>query len=159
MNLIYVGLIAIVGAMVSRHNKFIEKARPYRDLIADYSTKHDVSPYVLASLFWQESRFDPGAVGGSGEIGLGQISQIAAVDLGLEHIDLRDNVPLQIESSACFLKKMTDAAGDIYNGLRAYNAGLAGSQVSPTQSSGYALSILGNALVDWVYMKMAHAKA
>jgi soluble lytic murein transglycosylase len=41
---------------------------------------HDVPPGLVASMIWKESRFDPGALGNAGEIGLMQVTEGAAAD-------------------------------------------------------------------------------
>ena len=54
------------------------RERRYDDLIADVARRYSVDPALVKAVVWRESRFDPGARGRAGEIGLMQIGELAA---------------------------------------------------------------------------------
>lgn len=56
----------------------------YDPLIHAVSTANKLDPMLVKAVVWRESRFDPRKLGGAGERGLMQVSEIAAQDWALE---------------------------------------------------------------------------
>lgn len=52
----------------------------YDTLIRDVAKKHELDPMLVKAVVWRESRFQPGKVGGHGERGLMQVTEVAAAD-------------------------------------------------------------------------------
>jgi soluble lytic murein transglycosylase-like protein len=84
------------------------------------SAAANVSPTLLASLVWQESRWNPQAVSRKGAIGLAQLMPGTARDLGVN-----PNDPLQnLVGGARYLRQLLDQFdGNVEKALAAYNAG------------------------------------
>lgn len=149
-------IVAMIIAIeeLARHADFAAKARPYRDSIKRHAKAAGVPAPVLAALIWQESRFNPSAVGTSGERGLGQLLPGAASDIGASWSELSDsqNIEAQVSAAARFLAlQIHRSGGDLFHGLRAYNGGAAGAKKNPGLSASYATSILGNSALDFIY--------
>ena len=56
----------------------------YDTLIASVASSHELDPMLVKAVVWRESRFDPKKLGGAGERGLMQVSEIAARDWAME---------------------------------------------------------------------------
>ncbi|MFV0415808.1 MAG: lytic transglycosylase domain-containing protein [Chthoniobacterales bacterium] len=86
--LILLGLGVIFGILLMTGDPFYsfsEKApgSTYNDfdsLIENAARQYDLEPELIKALIWQESRFDPAAVGKAGERGLMQVMEPAASD-------------------------------------------------------------------------------
>jgi peptidoglycan lytic transglycosylase len=57
----------------------------YDQLIHAVSAANELDPMLVKAVVWQESRFDPQKLGGAGERGLMQVSEIAAREWAEEH--------------------------------------------------------------------------
>ncbi len=57
----------------------------YDPLIHAVSTANKLDPMLVKAVVWRESRFDPRKLGGAGERGLMQVSEIAAQDWAQEN--------------------------------------------------------------------------
>ena len=57
----------------------------YDRLIHAIATANKLDPMLVKAVVWRESRFDPQKLGGAGERGLMQVSEIAARDWAQEH--------------------------------------------------------------------------
>jgi soluble lytic murein transglycosylase len=57
----------------------------YDRLIHAISTANELDPMLVKAVVWRESRFDPQKLGGAGERGLMQVSEIAARDWAQEN--------------------------------------------------------------------------
>ena len=80
----------------------------------------NVSPTLLASLVWQESRWNPQAVSPKGAIGLAQLMPATARDLGVNPSDPTQN----LVGGARYLRQLLDSFdGNVEKALAAYNAG------------------------------------
>lgn len=65
-------MIAIgLGALYWRFHRF-------DGAIRDASAAYGVDPALIRAIIWRESRFDPGALGKAGEVGLMQVTPVAA---------------------------------------------------------------------------------
>jgi len=148
-----IGIVAgILGAVLVNHRKFVEAAGQWRGAIDLAGKKYNINKHILASLIWTESRFNPAAVSSAGAVGLTQIRSVAAQDLNIVFSSIVNNPGLQIDAGAAFLRMQIDrSGGDLYTGLRSYNAGAAGAAQNAMLAAGYALEIMQGALVDWLY--------
>jgi hypothetical protein len=112
----------------------------------------------FARVIWQESRFQPGAVGprtrsGERAQGIAQFMPRTALDRGL--LDPFD--PIQaLPKSAEFLNELRTEFGNLGLAAAAYNAGpqrvrdyLAGQGQMPDETRTYVFAITGAALDDW----------
>ena len=80
----------------------------------------NISPTLLASLVWQESRWNAQAVSRKGAIGLTQLMPGTARDLGVNPADPVAN----LLGGARYLRQLLDQFdGNVENALAAYNAG------------------------------------
>lgn len=99
------------------------KGVPFQNEINQAAYKYGISPALLAAMIKKESEFDPEAIGKAGEIGLGQIMEITAGDLGLSQEDLRDPEK-NIDGSARYLaQQLREFNYDTTKALAAYNWG------------------------------------
>jgi soluble lytic murein transglycosylase len=57
----------------------------YDQLIHAVSSANELDPMLVKAVVWRESRFDPQKLGGAGERGLMQVSEIAAQDWAQEN--------------------------------------------------------------------------
>lgn len=148
-----VGIVAgLLGAILVNHHKFVEAARQWRGAIDRAGKKYNINKHILASLIWTESRFNPAAVSSAGAVGLTQIRSVAAQDLKISFGSIVNNPELQVDAGAAFLRMQIDrSGGDLYTGLRSYNAGAAGAAQNALLAAGYAVEIMQGALVDWLY--------
>lgn len=104
---------------------------------------------LLASVVAQESGGDKDARGSSGEIGLMQMKPIAQQDIYQNNMTSRKDVAQngwdQIQDGAAFLKLQLKRAGNIYDALRAYNQGYAGSKYDRSKGAAYAKQVINRA--------------
>lgn len=68
-------------------HEWISPARfqQYDQLIRAVSSANELDPMLVKAVVWRESRFDPRMLGGAGERGLMQVSEIAARDWAREN--------------------------------------------------------------------------
>jgi len=118
---------------------------PYMTEIDAAARAGNVDPRLLAGLVRQESNFRPGAVSGSGAIGLGQLMPGTAQELGVNPRDIQQN----LLGAARYLRRMIDMFGSVEAGLRAYNQGPGAQQRTPAgnsrESREYPGLVLGHA--------------
>lgn len=80
----------------------------------------NISPTLLASLVWQESRWNPRALSPKGAMGLAQLMPGTARDLGVNAADPVAN----LVGGARYLRQLLDQFdGNVEKALAAYNAG------------------------------------
>jgi Transglycosylase SLT domain len=119
-------------------------------LVYDISLDEKLEPELIFNIIWQESRFNPNAIGKIGEIGLMQIRYGTAlcVDPGATPKKLHDpayNIRIGIKH---LKDQLHFYRGDTRLALLAYNRGrgkinsLLGAGINP--ANGYAARILGN---------------
>ena len=153
LGLIGIGAVtAVVYRAVRGHLDFVQAAAPHRALIHYSADRHGVSPWVLAAILWKESRFDPGAVGSAGEVGMGQFKEIAARDVDVSFSDLKNNPALQIDAAAALLRLNAERLdGDVLASVRSYNVGIGAARSDSTAGAAYATDVFTDAFVDWLY--------
>lgn len=89
-------------------------------LLADAASRYAISPNLLTSVAWRESRFQVNAVSPKGAVGVMQLMDGTARDLGVNRYDLSQN----ILGGATYLRQMIDLyGGNQALALAAYNAG------------------------------------
>jgi len=120
----------------------------------------------FARVIWQESRFQPDAVGprtrtGARAQGIAQFMPATAAERRL--LDPFDPV-LALPKSAEFLRELRDEFGNLGLAAAAYNAGpqrlrdyLAGTRTLPSETRNYVFAITGSPVDDWV--KVAKGQA
>lgn len=88
--------------------------------IAHAAEQHTVSANLIEAVAWQESRLRQTAVSSKGAVGVMQLMDGTARDLGVDRYDLQQN----IRGGASYLSKMLARYdGNIAYALAAYNAG------------------------------------
>ena len=103
-----------------------------------------ISPTLLASLVWQESRWNAQAVSRKGAIGLTQLMPATARNLGVNPVDPVAN----LVGGARYLRQLLDQFdGNVENALAAYNAGparvrSAGGVPAIAETKAYVASIV-----------------
>lgn len=81
-------LVLVVGiAMAS----WVRHRHQFDAFMIRAGLEYDVPPRLLAAVIWKESRFQPDAVGGAGEIGLMQITELVGYEWAGAH-ELEDFV-------------------------------------------------------------------
>ena len=75
---------------------------------------------LVWALVWEESKYDPFAVGSRGEVGLGQLMPATATALGVrDRTDIKESIEASVRHMAYLLKKYRSNAR---LALAAYNA-------------------------------------
>jgi hypothetical protein len=127
-------------------------------MIESAARTHDLPLEFFARVIWQESRFQPGAVGprtrsGARAQGIAQFMPGTAAERGL--LDPFD--PIQaLPKSAEFLRDLRNQFGNLGLAAAAYNAGpqrvrdwLAGRRTLPAETRNYVLAITGLSTDEW----------
>jgi hypothetical protein len=96
-----------------------EVPRAFIAPLAAAAHAHGLPTRLLASLVWQESRWNHQAVSPKGAVGLTQLMPGTARDLG---VDPRDPVA-NLHAGARYLRQQLDTFGRVELALAAYNAG------------------------------------
>lgn len=127
-------------------------------MIESAAQAHDLPLEFFARVIWQESRFQPDAVGpvtrsGKRAQGIAQFMPGTADERRL--LDPFDPVQA-LPKSAEFLRELRDQFGNLGLAAAAYNAGprrvqewLAGTGGMPQQTRDYVLAITGSSVEDW----------
>jgi hypothetical protein len=127
-------------------------------LVEAAARANDLPLEFFARVIWQESRFQPHAVGpvtrsGRRAQGIAQFMPGTASERGL--LDPFDPVQA-LPKAAEFLSELRDQFGNLGLAAAAYNAGprrvqdwLAGSGGMPQETRNYVLSITGTSVEDW----------
>ncbi|MBO5800078.1 MAG: transporter substrate-binding domain-containing protein [Paludibacteraceae bacterium] len=127
------------------YNKYFEKKRANSNEVPLYLNKYKISEYdhffkknaktigwdwrLLASMAYQESRFNPDAVSWAGAMGLMQIMPATAKNLGADSLAIKNaetNIELAVvylQKSEKYFTKIEDPAERIKFLLASYNAG------------------------------------
>ncbi len=108
-----IGLIAArSGDPVYSLYEWLSPARfhQYDQLVESAAGANRLDPMLVKAVVWRESRFDPKKLGGAGERGLMQVSEIAARDWALE------NKIENFQAEELFDPKTNLAAGSWYLG-------------------------------------------
>jgi hypothetical protein len=127
-------------------------------MIESAARAHDLPLEFFARVIWQESRFQPGAVGprtrsGARAEGIAQFMPRTAAERGL--LDPFD--PIQaLPKSAEFLRELRSQFGNLGLAAAAYNAGpqrvrdwMAGRRTLPTETRNYVQAITGISVDEW----------
>jgi hypothetical protein len=127
-------------------------------MIESAARANDLPLEFFARVIWQESRFQPNAVGpvtrsGHRAQGIAQFMPYTAVERGL--LDPFDPVQA-LPKSAEFLRELRGQFGNLGLAAAAYNAGpqrvrdwMAGSRTLPGETRNYVLAITGISVDDW----------
>lgn len=127
-----VAILALIGAAVGWWG-YLRPGRQFEAEILEASRRYGVDPALIKAVIWQESRFNPVAVGAAGEVGLMQVTDPAAQEwasaagvypLPREHLF---NPRTNILAGAWYLKRSLNrhpqADDPLPFGLAEYNAG------------------------------------
>jgi hypothetical protein len=127
-------------------------------MIESAARAHDLPLEFFARVIWQESRFQPGAIGprtrsGARAQGIAQFMPRTAAERGL--LDPFD--PIQaLPKSAEFLHELRNQFGNLGLAAAAYNAGpqrlrdwMAGRRTLPAETRNYVLAITGISADEW----------
>ena len=127
-------------------------------MIESAARSHDLPLEFFARVIWQESRFQPGAVGpptrsGDRAQGIAQFMPRTAAERGL--FDPFDPVQA-LPKSAEFLRELRDQFGNLGLAAAAYNAGpqrvrdwMAGSRTLPAETRNYVQAVTGVSADEW----------
>ncbi len=73
--------LALWGTLVAAAGGYVYwRVHRFDRLIREVATQYELDPELVRAVVWQESRFNPLAVGSRGEIGLMQVTREAAVE-------------------------------------------------------------------------------
>jgi len=104
-----------------------------------------VDEQLVWALIWEESKYDPLALGSKGEVGLGQLMPQTALTLGVQdRTNVQESVDAVVRHLSYLLKKYH---GNVQLTLAAYNAGepaVDGCRCVPQASRGYVNRIEQN---------------
>lgn len=124
------GSILAIGAAALHHH-----ISQYDDMVSLAAARNGIDFYLVKSLIFEESWFQPDVKGSAGEIGLMQITKAAAADYATRHVlppfyEARLLEPeLNVEIGCWYLKQSLDRYKDSPNptlfALLRYNAGAA----------------------------------
>ena len=118
---------------------------PFADKTAAAAQKYGIPHSVFEGLIRAESGFNPKALGGSGEIGLGQLMPSTARGLGV--VDPHD-IDQNLDASARYLADQYKSTGSWEKALSAYNRGPKGAKDSNYNVDRYTRSPAGQSLID-----------
>lgn len=130
--IILIGLLVLIASVV--YFFWTDRREHHQDkFIRASATRYEVDPALIKAVVWRETRFDPTARGGAGEIGLMQIMESAALDWAsaekiypFEHEQLFDPATNTM-AGTWYLKKLlrryTQTDNPIPYALADYNAG------------------------------------
>lgn len=106
----------------------------YRETINKAAGRYGVPAEIIGAIIWQESRGNPMASGADQEVGLMQITPVAARDLYNNRMWFRPiperDAHNNIMQGAAFLALQYRRAGSWKQAIRAYNAGYSATQKS-----------------------------
>lgn len=118
----------LLARLLEANARLIDDLAPerFRMLVAEAAHRHRLDPRLIASVITVETRWDPDAVGGYGELGLMQILPSTGVWLarvkGLQHYDLSDPAT-SVELGATYLALLVEEYGSPQRALAVYNGG------------------------------------
>ena len=113
-----------------------------RSLIVASASKYGVPSTIALAVAQQESGYNQGAIGSSGEVGVFQLMPGTAAELGVNPYNLQQN----IDGGLAYLSQQYQTFGSWDLALAAYNAG-PGSVVAgriPTSTRSYVSAVLGS---------------
>lgn len=106
-------------------------------IINQMAKQYGLSPALFTAQLKQESNFNPNAVGGSGERGVGQIMPATLTSLlqknGVSMQQYLTDIQTQIQVSASHMADLIAQFGDYDKALQAYNGGPGGVGTAATQ--------------------------
>lgn len=112
---------------------YLNRIHRYDDLIVRISREYEVDPRLVSAVIWRESRFDAGATGAAGEIGLMQVTdlvgEIWARAHGIDTFDKSDlyKPEINIRAGTWYLAQAIEQWGNrsdpLPYALAQYNAG------------------------------------
>ncbi len=112
-----------------------------QSLIVGSASNYGVPPSIALAVAQQESGYDQGAIGSSGEVGVFQLMPGTAAELGVNPYNLSENV----NGGLAYLSQQYQRFGSWDMALAAYNAGpgrVASGNV-PASTRSYVSNILG----------------
>lgn len=136
----FIALFIVIGVMVGkpawdRWGLPWYRARSYTDLLREVGGATAVDPRLLGAVIWQESRFEAIRIGKAGEIGLMQVTPVAALewaramqykDFELSTmLDARTNIAAGAWYLQRALRRWASRSDPLPYALAEYNAGLA----------------------------------
>lgn len=95
---------------------------------------------IVLSIIQQESSGRPDVVGSVGEVGLMQLRDVAARDVGEEAAPT--DPARNIDVGTRFLQLQVQRMGNLQDGIRAYNAGAGGARRNPSAGRTYMKQVL-----------------
>lgn len=101
-----------------------------------------INPLFILAVIWQESGGNPLAKGEAGEIGLMQVLPSTGLLFGASLEAELWNPVINIRVGSRYLQYCFDNTSHVFDALRAYNAGLTGSQRSSENGKAYANAVL-----------------
>jgi soluble lytic murein transglycosylase len=118
-------VLALVYLFLPSHLARSKYPLKYQETIKREATQNELSPALVASLIYGESRFDPRAVSGQSAIGLMQIQLPTAKGVYQKPIDKEKlkEPEINIKIGTRYLKKLIDRYQEEELALIAYNLG------------------------------------
>lgn len=137
---IAVGLYILTKGVYKTGNTIVNRINSYNDLISQAARETGLSTDVIKGVIYIESAGDPNAKGSYGEVGLMQVRDVAAQELG--YTKASSDPETNILQGSGYLAKMLRLSGNIYDALRSYNCGFTGAMNNPDCGKLYAEHVL-----------------
>ena len=83
--MVYWALVASVMTIALALSSAIRRSHEFDPFILEAAQTHDIPPSLVSAIIWQESHYNPSALGKDGEIGLMQITDGAGQDWAKAH--------------------------------------------------------------------------
>ncbi len=133
LGLLWAGLVAVVLASALRVTLQVRRHHRYDKYIRAVSLQNGVDPDLVRAVIWRESRFNPHCVGRAGEVGLMQVTELAAQEWaeanGIQQLTRRNlaNPYVNIRAGTWYLARAlrywSNRPDPIPFALAEYNAG------------------------------------
>lgn len=138
--IITVMTILTIKIFSARKEEIIDVVNNYSQDVLYASEVSGMPANIIKAVMYVESAGNPYAVSDAGAVGLMQVTDIAAQDIGytMAPTNPKDN----IVCGSKYLKKMIDRMGTLYDGLRAYNCGPTGATENALCGSHYASKVI-----------------
>jgi soluble lytic murein transglycosylase-like protein len=145
---IILAVLVLVVYLAYQYSRIRPEVKEYYLPAKFYSLKYGVPYEIILAVITIESSGNPEAVGRDNEFGLMQVRQIAIDDLVMNGFNVHDEKTFDtwknIHQGTAFLKlQINRMRGNVFDGLRAYNAGQTGANRNPANGLYYANKVKG----------------
>ena len=130
-------------------NAFANSTHTVKQNIINQAKAMGVEPAIVLSIAKSESGFNQNARGAGGHIGVFQLSQTTAKNMGLNPYNLEDN----IKGGITYYKKMYNILGSTELAVAAYNIGPEAIKRNNNKIPKYTQAFVSRIMSDYRYYK------